>query len=75
MGITHGLVLDRAQAKTLVGVVGRLLEPPVVEHQHLGLGVFEVKLAVVGAVEAADKLAARGLPVETGAVEEGSRWT
>ena len=53
MGIADRFVLDRAQAKTLRGVVGRLLEPAVVEHQGFGLAIFEKKLAIVGAVEAA----------------------
>ena len=70
MRIADRLVLDGAQAEALVGVVGRLLEPAVVEDQHLGLGVFEIKLAVVGAFEAAGEMAARVLAVEAGAVEE-----
>ena len=68
MGIAHRLVLDRAQPETLVGVVGRLLEPAIVEHQHLGLGVFEIELAVVGAFKPADEVAAGILAVEAGAV-------
>ena len=70
MRIAHRLVLDGAQAEALVGVVGRLLEPAVVEDEHLGLGVFEVELAVIGAFEAAGKMSARGLAVEAGAIEE-----
>ena len=70
MGIADRLVLDRAQPEALLGVVGRLLEPPVVEQQHLGLGVFEVQLAVVGAFEAADELSAGVVAVEAGAVEK-----
>ena len=70
MGIADRLVLDRAQPETLLGVVGRLLEPAVVEHQHLGLGVFEKQLAVVGAFEAAGEVAAGVLAVEAGAVEQ-----
>ena len=70
MRIADRLVLDGAQPETLVGVVGRLLEPAVVEHQHLGLGVFEIKLAVVGAFEAADEVAAHVVAVEAGAVDE-----
>ena len=71
MGIADRLVLDRAQAETLRGVVGRLLEAAVVEHQHLGLLVFEEQFAVVGAFEAAREVAAGGVAVEAGAVEEG----
>ena len=68
--IADRLVLDGAQTEALRGVVGRLLEPAVVEHQRLGLAVFEEQLAVVGAVEAArDELARRGA-VEAGAVEK-----
>ena len=70
MGVADRFVLDRAQPEALVGIVGRLLEPSVVEQQHLGLGVFEVKLAVVGAFEAADEVPARIVPVETGTVEK-----
>ena len=70
MGVADRFVLDRAQPEALVGIVGRLLEPSVVKQQHLGLGVFEVKLAVVGAFEAADEVSARIVPVETGTVEK-----
>ena len=71
MRIADRLVLDRAQAKTLCGVVGRLLEPAVVEEEHLGLLVFEKQFAVVGAFEPAREMAAGGGAVEAGAVEEG----
>src|SRR6185437_16056861 len=55
----------------LRGVVGRLLEPAVVERQRLDLAVFEIKLAIVGAVEAArDDLGELG-PVQSGAVDQG----
>ena len=61
MRIADRLVLDGAQPETLRGVVGRLLEPAVVERQHLGLAVFEKQFAVIGAVEAArDDLGKRG---------------
>jgi hypothetical protein len=70
MRIADRLVLDGAQPEPLVGVVGGLLEPAVVEHQHLGLGVFEIKLAVVGALEAADEVTADVDAVEAGAVDE-----
>jgi len=75
MGVAHGLVLDRAQAKSLIGVVGGLLEPPVVEHEHLGLGVFEIELAVVGAFEAAREVSAGVLAVEAGTVEKRHGWS
>ena len=71
MGIADRLVLHGAQPEALVGVVGRLLQPAVVEHQHLGLLVFEEQLAVVGAFKAAvDQLADANF-VEAGAVEQG----
>ena len=70
MGVADRLVLDRAQAEALGGVVGRLLEPAVVERQHLGLAVFEEQFAVVGAFEAAGEVPAGGVAVEAGAVEE-----
>ena len=70
MGITDGLVLDGAQPKALVGVVGRLLEPPVVEDEHLRLRIFEIDFTVVGAFQATSEMSARGLTVETGAVEK-----
>ena len=55
MRIADRLVLDGAQAEPLRGVVGRLFQPAVVEHQHLGLAVFEEQLAVVGAFKARGK--------------------
>ena len=70
MRIADRLVLDGAQAEALVGVVGRLLEAAVVEHQHLGLGVFEIKLAVVGAFQAAGEVAPHVVAVEAGTVEK-----
>ena len=56
MGVADRLVLDGAQPEPLVRVVGRLLQPSVVEQEHLGLGIFEIELAVVGAFEAAGQL-------------------
>ena len=53
------------------GVVGRLLEPAIVEHQHLGLAVFEEQFAVVGAVEAVREVAVGdGVAIEPGAVDQ-----
>ena len=70
MRIADRLVLDRAQAEALRGVVGRLLQASIVEHQHLRLAVFEIKLAVVGAFEAMrDDLGDPGA-VEAGAVDQ-----
>src|SRR5262249_44006702 len=70
MGIADRLVLDGAQPESLVGIVGRLLEPPVVEHQHFGLGIFEIKLAIVGTLEPTAKVSADPLRVEAGALEK-----
>jgi hypothetical protein len=71
--VADRLVLHGAQPEALVGVVGRLLEPAVVEHQHLGLLVFQEQLAVVRAFKPAlDQLADFGA-VEAGAVDEGGR--
>lgn len=70
MRITHRLVLDGPEAEPLVGVVGRLLEPPIVEDEHLGLGIFEIELAIIGAFEAAGQVSARCLAIEAGAIEE-----
>ena len=69
VGVAHRLVLDGAQAKTLGGVVGRLLEPAVVENQHFRLAIFEEEFAVVGPLKAAGEVAARIIAVEAGAVE------
>ena len=60
MRVADRVVLDRAQAKTLRGVVGRLLQPPIVEHQRFGLAVFQEQLAVVGARQPARDLEADG---------------
>jgi hypothetical protein len=50
-----------------------LLEPPVVEDEHLRLGIFEIELAVVCAFQPASEMPARALAVEAGAVEKGGR--
>ena len=74
MGIADRLVLHRAQAEALRGVVGRLLEAAVVEHQRFRLAVFQEQFAVVGAVQPAlDDLADLAL-VEAGAVDAGRKW-
>src|SRR5439155_23789094 len=59
MGITHGLLLDGAEAKSLVGIVGCLLEPAIVEDERLGLGIFKIKLAVIGTFNGVPEMAAR----------------
>ena len=71
MGIADRLVLDRAQPKTLRRVVSRLFQPAVVERQNFGLAIFEIKLAVVGAIEAAGDDFSQTRPVEAGAIDEG----
>ena len=56
MRVADRVILDRAQAEPLAGVIGRLLEPAIVEHQRFGLGIFEEQLAVVGAGKPAGDL-------------------
>ena len=70
MRIADRLALHGAQPEPLRGVVGRLLQPAVVEHQRLGLAVFEEQLAVVGAFEAAAQKFGDACTVERGAVEQ-----
>src|SRR4051812_45548108 len=51
MGKAGRFAGDGAQPEALVSAeVGRL-QPAIVEHQRLALAVFEIKLAVVGAVD------------------------
>ncbi|MGY3121671.1 hypothetical protein ACVWXQ_005608 [Bradyrhizobium sp. S3.14.4] len=71
MGIADRIVLDGAQAKALRGVIGRLLQPPIVEHQRFGLAVFQEQFAVVGTGKPACDLVADLIAVEIGAVEQG----
>src|SRR3984957_319688 len=71
MGIADRLVLDGAQPKTLGRVVGRLLQPAVVERQNFGLAIFEKQLAVVGPIEAARDDFGQARPVEAGTIDEG----
>jgi hypothetical protein len=73
MRVADRIVLDGAQAKALARVVGRLLEPSVVEHQRFGLAVFEEQFAVVGSRKPARDLLANLVAVEIGAVEQGGR--
>src|SRR2546423_8185359 len=72
MRIANRVVFHRAQPKPLRGVVGGLLQPPVVEHQRLGLAVFQEQLAVVSAGKPARDLMTDRIAVEIGAVEQGS---
>ena len=71
MRIADRIVLDRAQAKPLAGVVGRLLQPPIVEAQRFGLAIFQKQLAIVGPLQPPRDLASDGIAVEIGAVEKG----
>jgi hypothetical protein len=71
MGVAGRLAGDGAQAEALVGVEACRFQPAVVEDQPLRLGVFEVELAVVGAVEGLGDQAAGAFAVEPGAVENG----
>ncbi len=70
MRIADGVVLDGAQPEALGRIVGRLLEPAVVEDQHFGLAVFEEKLTVIGAIEAAGHDLVDLPAVEAGAVDQ-----
>src|SRR5262249_32584788 len=70
MRIADRIGLHRAQPESLGGVIGRLLHAAIVENQRLGLAIFEEKLAVVGAFEAAGEVAAEPGAVEAGAVDE-----
>jgi hypothetical protein len=70
VGIADRLVLYGAEPKALRGVVGRLLQPAVVEDQHLGLAIFQEQFAVVGAVEAAGDDLGEARAVEPGAVDQ-----
>ena len=70
MGIADRIVLYRAQAKALRRVVGRLLQPAIIEHQRFGLAVFQEQFAVIGAGQAARDFMADGIPVEIGAIEQ-----
>ena len=67
MRIADRFALHGAQPEPLRGVVGRLLQAAVVEHQRFGLAVFEEQLAVVGAFEAAFEQRLGAALVEAGA--------
>src|SRR6185312_4489454 len=51
MGIAHRLARDGAQPESLGGVEAGALQPPVIEAEGLGLAIFEIELAVIGAVQ------------------------
>ena len=71
MGIADGFVLYRPQAESLDRIVGRLLEPAVVESQSLSLAILEEQFAVIGAVEPAPDELTHFAAVKPGAVEKG----
>ena len=73
MGIADRIGLHGAKPEALGSVVGSLLQAPVIEDEGLGLAVFEEKLAVVGAFEAAGEVALEPDSVEPGAVDERGR--
>ena len=68
--IANRFGLDRAQAKTLRGVIGRLLEPAIVEGECLGLAIFQEQFAIVSAVQALTNQLAHFSAVEPGAVDQ-----
>jgi hypothetical protein len=71
MRIADRIVLYRAQAEPLRGIVGGLLQSAIVEAKRLGLAIFQEQLAVVGALKPPRDLASDGIAVEIGAVEKG----
>jgi hypothetical protein len=73
MRIADCVVLHGAQAKPLAGVVGRLLQPAVVEAKRFGLAIFQKQLAIVGPRKPPRDLASDGIAVEIGAVDQGGR--
>ena len=73
--IADRFVLDRAQAEALRSVIGRLLEAAIVEHEYLGLAIFQEQFAVVGAVQPARNRRADFAAVEPGPVDQrGNGW-
>ena len=71
MRIADRIVFYGAQPEPLAGVIGRLLQPPIVERQRLGLAVFQEQFPVVGPGKPARQLMAHLVTVEMGAVEQG----
>ena len=70
VGIADGVVLHRAQAEPLSGVIVRLFETAIVKQQHFRLAVFEEQLAVVCAFKAARQDFHNVRLVEPGAVDK-----
>jgi hypothetical protein len=71
VGVAGLLAGHHAQAEALGGVVGRALQPPVVEGQHLALRPFQEQLPVVGAVQGRLQAGERDLGGRFGGVEDG----
>src|SRR5450631_2460800 len=75
MGVADRLILNRAQTEALRGVIGRGLEPSIIEDQHFGLAVFQEQLAVVGAFQPARQSLVDRAAIETGPVDKrGNGW-
>ncbi len=70
MRIADRIILHRAQTKALRGVVGRLLQPPIVEAQGFGLAIFQKQLTIVGSLKPSRDFASDSIAVEIGAVEK-----
>jgi hypothetical protein len=69
MRIADRVVLHRAQAEALRGVISCLFQAAIVEHQRLGLAIFQEQLAVVGARKPPRDLMAHGITIKVGAVQ------
>ncbi len=70
VGVASRFANNGAQAKALLDVEARRFQAIVVKKERLGLGVFEIKFAVVGVFQRlADNRFGSGL-VEVGAAEE-----
>jgi hypothetical protein len=70
MGIANGILFDGAQPEPLIGIVGCLLEAPIIKDERLGLGIFKIKFAVIGPLNGVREMAARVAAVYSGALKE-----
>jgi len=70
MSVADRFVFHGAQPEALRGIVGRLLEPAVIEHQSFRLAIFEEQLAVIGTVEAARDNLGKARPVEPSTIDK-----
>jgi hypothetical protein len=73
MRIADRFALHCTQAKALRGIVGRLLEPAIVESQGFSLPVFEEEFAVIGAIESARNDLCQALAVQTRTIHKRNR--